>query len=133
MKFTIIMSTFLAGLFCWNCQAQPKFESLDNEGFAKALKDTTVQLVDVRTPEEYAEGHIPNALNINVMNENFLGLAVSALDKKRTVAVYCRSGRRSKNAAGQLVNEGFNVVELEGGFLGWNGPKTEPEKTESEN
>ncbi|MGN1233390.1 MAG: rhodanese-like domain-containing protein [Candidatus Cryptobacteroides sp.] len=133
MKFSIIMSSLLAGLFCWNCQAQPKFESLDNEGFAEVLKDTTVQLVDVRTPEEFAEGHIPEALNINVMSEDFIDLAISALDKKRTVAVYCRSGRRSKNAAGQLIKEGFNVVELEGGFLGWNGPKTGPADTDSEN
>ena len=54
-------------------------------------------------------------------------MAIASLDKKRTVAVYCRSGRRSKNAAGQLVKEGFKVVELEGGFLGWDGPSTEPE------
>ena len=133
MKLSIIMSSLLAGLFCWNCQAQPKFESRDNEGFAEVLRDTTVQLIDVRTPEEFAEGHIPNALNINVMNEDFLDLATSALDKERIVAVYCRSGRRSKNAAGQLVKEGFIVVELEGGFLGWNGPKTEPADTEPEN
>ncbi|MGM9768011.1 MAG: rhodanese-like domain-containing protein [Candidatus Cryptobacteroides sp.] len=122
------MSSLLAGLFCLNCQAQPKFDSLDNEGFAEVLKDTTVQLVDVRTPEEFAEGHIPGALNINVMGEDFIGTAVSALDRKRTIAVYCRSGRRSKTAAGQLVKEGFKVVELEGGFLGWDGPRTEPEK-----
>ena len=128
MKFPIIMSAFLAGLFCWNCQAQPSFESLDNEGFTEVLRDTTVQLVDVRTPEEYAEGHIPDALNINVMSEDFLKVAIASLDKKRTVAVYCRSGRRSKTAAGQLVNEGFKVVELEGGFLGWDGPRTEREK-----
>lgn len=125
------MSSLLAGLFCWNCQAQSKFETLDNEGFAEVLKDTTVQLVDVRTPEEFAEGHIPDALNINVMDENFIDLAISSLDRKRAVAVYCRSGRRSKTAAGELAKVGFKVVELEGGFLGWNGPKTEPENTES--
>ena len=90
-----------------------------------------MQLVDVRTPEEFAEGHIPDALNINVMDENFIDLAISSLDRKRAVAVYCRSGRRSKTAAGELAKEGFKVVELEGGFLGWNGPKTEPENTES--
>ena len=131
MKFPIIMSSLLAGLFCWNCQAQSKFETLDNEGFAEVLKDTTVQLVDVRTPEEFAEGHIPDALNINVMDENFIDVAISSLDRKRTVAVYCRSGRRSKTAAGELAKVGFKVVELEGGFLGWNGPKTKPENTES--
>ena len=94
------MSSLIAGLFCWNCQAQPKFESLDNEGFAEVLKDTTVQLVDVRTPEEFAEGHIPDALNINVMDENFIDLAISSLDRKRTVAVYCRSGRQQDSGRG---------------------------------
>ena len=65
------------------------------------------------------------------MDEDFIDLAISSLDRKRTVAVYCRSGRLSKTAAGELAKEGFKVVELEGGFLGWNGSKTEPENTES--
>ncbi|MDD6253145.1 MAG: rhodanese-like domain-containing protein [Candidatus Cryptobacteroides sp.] len=121
------MSSFLAGFFFWNCQAQSKFDTLDNKGFSEVLKDTTVQLVDVRTPAEYSEGHIPNALNINVMDEGFLSTAVSALSKDRAVAVYCRSGRRSKNAAALLAKEGYKVVELNGGFLGWNGPKTKSE------
>ena len=115
------MSAFLAGLFCWNCQAQPSFESLDNEGFAEVIRDTTVQLVDVRTPEEYAEGHIPDALNINVMSEDFLKVAIASLDKKRTVAVYCRSGRRSKTECGRAAGKGGFQGSRAGGRFPWMG------------
>lgn len=82
-----------------------------------ALKD--VQLVDVRTPEEYREGHIKNSLNINVQGSSFEA-EVAKLDKKRPVMVYCRSGGRSASAQRMLIDMGFaEVVNLDGGIRGW--------------
>ena len=78
-----------------------------------------MQLVDVRTPEEHAENCIPTSLNIDVKNENFIERATTQLDKKYTIAVYCRSGKRSKIAAQKLNEAGFTVVELDSGYLGW--------------
>jgi len=81
------------------------------------LKD--VQLVDVRTPEEYREGHIKNSLNINVQGSSFEA-EVAKLDKKRPVMVYCRSGGRSASAQRMLIDMGFaEVVNLDGGIRGW--------------
>ncbi len=82
-----------------------------------SLKD--VQLVDVRTPEEYSEGHIKNSLNINVQGSSFEA-EVAKLDKKRPVMVYCRSGGRSASAQRMLIDMGFaEVINLDGGIRGW--------------
>lgn len=89
------------------------------EEFARVIADTAVVRLDVRTPEEFAEGHIDNAINIDVLNDGFEAKAVSTLPKDRTIALYCRSGRRSKNAAKILSAHGYTVVELNSGYNGW--------------
>ena len=73
-----------------------------------------------RSPEEYAEGHIPGSLNIDVKDkENFPTSVDKLLDKEKKVAVYCRSGRRSRTAAEQLTQKGFKVYNLNKGILHW--------------
>ena len=77
-------------------------------------------ILDVRRADEYADGHIPGA--INVANEDIGEKEISALpDKSQLILVYCRSGRRSKEAAEKLVKLGYtNIVEF-GGILDYNG------------
>ena len=77
-------------------------------------------ILDVRRPDEYAEGHIPGA--INVPNESIGDTKISELPyKNQLILVYCRSGRRSKEAAEKLVKLGYtNIVEF-GGILDWKG------------
>ena len=77
-------------------------------------------ILDVRRPDEFAAGHIPNA--INVPNETIGTAEISELpDKNQLIMVYCRSGRRSKEAAEKLVKLGYtNIVEF-GGILDWKG------------
>ncbi len=87
--------------------------------FEKEIRSDSVQLVDVRTPQEYAEGHIDGALNINVQSDDFKELAQIELSKDSTVLVYCRSGRRSLDAAEILTSLGYNVVNLKGGIIEW--------------
>ena len=102
------------------CQSPSnKFETVNAEEFAKVITTPEVPILDVRTAEEYAEGHIANSLNLDVKQENFTTLAKKELDKSQTVALYCRSGRRSKIAADLLTKEGYKVVELGGGFNEW--------------
>lgn len=120
MKHLFILA-MLSQLFC-GCSGSEGFISQSNEEFAKTISDSNVQLVDVRTPEEFAEGHIPGAMNIDVRNANF-DERISELDSGRPVAVYCRSGSRSKTAAQKLVAKGFKVYELNKGFINWDGPK----------
>ena len=75
-------------------------------------------ILDVRRPEEYAEGHIPRA--INIANETIGSEEISELpDKEQLIYVYCRSGKRSKQAAGKLVVLGYpNIVDF-GGIMVW--------------
>ena len=102
------------------CNAQNNgFESLSVEEYAKAIEDTTIVRLDVRTAEEYADGNIANTINIDVLKDDFEEKAIASLPKDRTIAVNCRSGRRSKNAARILVKNGFKVIELDSGFNGW--------------
>ena len=112
--------TFLAGLCAiFGCSAKG-FVSVEADEFAREIAKEGVQLVDVRTASEYADGHIPNAVNIDVLSSDFAE-KIAALDKAKTLAIYCRSGRRSKAAAEQAVKLGFKVVELDGGVLSWSG------------
>lgn len=103
---------------CMNAQDK-SYTDMDVEAFSNYLKDGDVQLVDVRTPEEYAEGHIPGAININVFDNDFIDEALKSLDKSKPVAVYCKSGRRSADAATKLSKNGFKVTNLKGGYLAW--------------
>ena len=87
----------------------------------KMMKDEKNYIIlDVRRPDEYAEGHIPGA--INVANEVIGTEEIPELpDKSQLILVYCRSGRRSKEASEKLVKLGYtNVVEF-GGILDWKG------------
>lgn len=91
------------------------------------------QLVDVRTPEEFAGGHLIGAQNYDWNNADF-AINVGALDKSKPVLVYCRSGNRSKDAADHLRSNGFTAVyELDGGIAAWEaaGKPTEMEKVET--
>ena len=77
-------------------------------------------ILDVRTPQEFAAGHIPNA--INIPNETIGASEISALpDKDQLILVYCRSGRRSKEAAQKLVSLGYTSIVEFGGILDWTG------------
>ena len=76
-------------------------------------------LLDVRTPAEFAEGHIPGALNLDYRSPSFAG-ELEKLDKSKTYIVYCRAGNRSANARAVMERMGFiNVYNLFGGFLEW--------------
>lgn len=88
--------------------------------FATAIAQNNVQLIDVRTGPEYAEGHLENARLIDWKNSNNFKKAVEKLDKDKPIYVYCRSGRRSIDAGNYLVNHGFkHVFNLEGGIQLW--------------
>ena len=94
------------------------FKRLDVEEFKEFIADSTVQLVDVRTAEEYAAGHIEGSVNIDVMKGH--EELATVLDPERPVALYCRSGRRSEQAGWVLEKVFFkNVVDLEGGYNAW--------------
>jgi rhodanese-related sulfurtransferase len=78
-----------------------------------------VQLLDVRTKEEWDEGHLKGAKLVTVTEEGFLEKAKAVLDTKKPVVVYCRSGKRSAMATEQLRAAGFTVDDMEGGITAW--------------
>ena len=114
--------TLLLGLlgFASGCSGQQdSIKTVSATEFAEIIKSDSVILVDVRTADEYGAGHIDGARNIDVLKDGFKAEAVANLPKDKTIAVYCRSGKRSLKAARILANEGYKVVNLRGGWLEW--------------
>jgi rhodanese-related sulfurtransferase len=98
---------------------QPPYGRVDVAQFASLIAEPGVQIIDVRTPQEYADGHIRGAVNIPVQQSDYAE-RVAQLDPAGTYAVYCRSSARSKGAVAEMKNAGLpNVYELTGGTVAW--------------
>lgn len=111
-------------MFGFNKSVDSAFQNLTPAKFAEGLRQPRAVLLDVRRPEEFAQGHLPSAVNIEVTAPDF-AQRVASLDQDAPTYVYCRSGARSASAAGQLTQAGFaNVSNLLGGVLDWTEPLT---------
>ncbi len=108
------MISMLAALFC-GC-GNKAIKTIGADEFAEIMTQKDVRLIDVRTAEEYAEGHLFGAENIDVKAADFAE-RIKGIDGE--VAVYCRGGRRSLKAAEQLAAGGCTVYNLDGGILAW--------------
>lgn len=94
-------------------------ERVDATQFANVVNTPGIQIIDVRTPEEFAQGHIEGAVNFNVEGPDF-ATQIAGLDPAGTYAVYCRSGNRSVVAVDYMSGQGINgIFELESGIIGW--------------
>jgi len=105
-----LLTYLLATLGLTTACGQQNFENADVQEFAELIADSNVVVLDVRTAAEFAEGHI-----------HFVEKAKATLPTDKTIAVYCRSGRRSANAAGRLADVGYKCVNLKGGIIAWQG------------
>ena len=129
-----MMTTFAALLCgCGNTKNNEVVITVGVEEFAKIMAQNDVRLIDVRTPQEYAEGHLAGAENIDVKAADFaerikditpdreevFGKTNGNTDGTMKVAVYCRGGKRSLMAAEQLAKQGCTVYNLDGGILAW--------------
>ena len=93
--------------------------NLNVSDFAKKASDSTVVVLDVRTPEEFQSGHLKNAINIDYQGADFAG-EINKLDKTKSYAVYCHSGRRSGLATEIMAKDGFkSIFNLNGGIIDW--------------
>lgn len=114
-KLLIVLIATFVQVSC----AQTNETSLPAEKFQEAIAQPDVILLDVRTPEEYAEGHLANSININYNDENFAA-KVDSLDKTKHYEIYCRSGKRSGASLKLMQEKGIkNVHDLKGGILEW--------------
>ena len=103
-----------------SCAQETKSSQLiSQEEFAKILINE-VQLLDVRTPEEYQQGFIEGAILINFFDSNFATQVSSTFNKNKHLYIYCAAGGRSNKAATKLGLEGFHIIyDLEGGYNSW--------------
>ena len=113
------MTCLLAALGLTTACGQQNFENSDVQGFAELIADMNVVVLDVRTAAEFAEGHIQGAILIDQGQSDFVLKAKAVLPVDKKIAVYCRSGRRSANAAGRLADVGYRCVNLKGGIIAW--------------
>jgi rhodanese-related sulfurtransferase len=117
MRLRILPFLLVAALAQATCTAQS--DRLDVATFQVRIQAEGSQLVDVRTPEEFAKGHIAGATNNDWLEDGFLNRA-KTLDKSKPVLVYCAAGGRSEDAMEALKTAGFSqVVDLRDGFNGW--------------
>lgn len=125
-QLTVGLLLFLSSLF--SCQQKGDYKSMNVDEFDSLIQNQDIQRLDVRTLAEYSEGHITKSVNINVMDDSFASMADSLLQKDKPVALYCRSGKRSKKAADILSSKGYKVFELNKGFNAWQEAGKEIEK-----
>ena len=97
---------------------QSKIITLEVNSFSERLTSDSI-LIDVRTPEEFKDGHIKGAINISVTSDDFGGI-INNFPKDQPIYVYCRSVKRSSRAANQMKAMNFRrIIELDGGYLAW--------------
>lgn len=113
--FLMMLLSFVLG----GCAQKKNYQSMTTPEFQQLLSDEAIQLVDARTPEEYRDGHIEKAVNMDIKNVNF-DKQIQELDVDRPVAVYCKGGVRSKKAADKLSKAGFKkIYDLDKGIDDW--------------
>ena len=114
----------MTNLFLISLLIAQTFSSLHNVEDFSDLMAEQYTLVDVRTPEEFEQGALPNAINISVTALNF-PFEIVKLEKEKPVLIYCKGGTRSARAAVAMKALGFDEIhELEGGYLAWQAAKS---------
>lgn len=108
----------------------PTHTTVQPKEFQEAITQSTVQLVDVRTPPEFQEGIISGAINMDYKSADFEE-KIQSLDKTQPVYIYCLGGGRSKAASEVLVQKGYTVIELDGGVMNWRNSDLPMEGAES--
>lgn len=118
----LLVLLLIAGTFTLqSCKKEknPEIEMLTAEEMQELSELDDVQLVDVRTPEEYEDGYIANAQNIDYNSPSF-DMEIEKLDKSKPVIVYCQKGGRSARCAQKMKDAGFvKIYDLEGGLAKW--------------
>lgn len=124
-----VILTLIASLgLCASCPADDIPVLEPHEFVAQAKADGKAVILDVRTPEEYAAGHIKGAQQLNFLDTKLFDKGIKSLKKSRTYYVYCRSGKRSRAACQKMQQRGLKVVDLKGGYLNFTEQGLETER-----
>ena len=118
MKLFFTITCALLGIFCAKAQTNDSIiKRLTPEKFIEAIKDSTVQVIDVRTITEYNQGHLKGAKKVDFLRPTEFQSYFENRDTLQPVYLYCRSGNRSMNAAKYLKKRGFKeLYDLRGGY-----------------
>jgi phage shock protein E len=113
----LLAVVFASMLFLTGCSSEGGASNVGASEFISKIAEPGVVVIDVRTPEEFAAGHLQGAFNIDVSSSSF-DAQIAALDKDTAYAIYCRSGNRSTIASGKMSDAGFtNLTNFnQGGF-----------------
>ena len=118
----VLVCLLVVAVFSFSCKEEekgPQIEVITAEEMQQIVEDNGVQMVDVRTPEEYQEGFIAGFQNIDYFSDSFES-DLDKLDKSKPVIVYCRSGNRSSKCAAKMKEKGFvKIYDLDGGITKW--------------
>ena len=120
MKLFFTITCVMLGIFCAIAQTNDSIiKRLTPEKFIEAIKDSTVQVIDVRTITEYNQGHLKGAKKVDFLRPTEFQSYFENRDTLQPVYLYCRSGNRSMNAAKYLKKRGFKeLYDLRGGYTG---------------
>jgi len=122
MKRVLVILVMAVSVVSYSCKEEVTTDDIQvvtPEEMQQISQLEDIQLVDVRTPEEYKEGYIENFQNIDFLSPDF-ETEISKLDKTKPVIVYCRSGKRSSKCAAKMKEKGFvKVYDLDGGIAKW--------------
>lgn len=114
--------TILLLLCCFSCLSQEEkgIYIIDAQSIKTTVIGKDVQLVDVRSEEEYNRGHIDDAININIANKERFTSEIQKLDKTKPIYIYCHSGVRSRRASSLIKKLGFtSIYDFTGGWSVW--------------
>lgn len=111
--------TVLISFLCIHCKHKSSTETITTLELKSLLKKDKIQLLDVRTPIETAQGSIDGALFVNYFYADFYEKAAEKLNVNQPVYIYCRSGKRSTKAAKILKEKGYEVYSILGGYNKW--------------
>lgn len=118
-KVIALAAVLVIGLSACAGESNAAVTNLNVSEFTNVLATEDVVILDVRTPAEFSDGHIANAINIDAQSGNFAA-EIEALDKTKTYAVYCRSGNRSGTATQIMAEAGFSkLYNMNGGTIDW--------------
>lgn len=119
LKVISLISAFIMAA-CGSHAENPNVEVVSPQEFRTRLNDDPEgYLLDVRRPDEFEAGHLDGAHLLNWLDTDRFKKEADGLDKFKTIYVYCRSGRRSNEAANYLAEQGYKVVDMQGGILAW--------------
>ena len=120
MKKFLFFIALVASLASCKSQNSQQPQIIDIETVKTEVIGKDVQLVDVRTPQEYEAGHIDDAINIDISDNATFTKKIETLDKEKPVYIYCQMGVRSKKASEKLKEMGFKTIfDYSGGYGEW--------------